>query len=185
MDTRRKEARRPGVGTRATCYILSLAHYQRLFVPICSEPTQRPRTVCERWRESLLEHYGGTPRDDQYVPQCDDLGHFTPLQCHGKSDFCWCVDQDGREVQGTRSQPGTTPACKHEGQPPSPLPGHCQLWVKVGKSAVNRSDGGSRSHVTRIYNLVHPRSQPNVDLSFSFFLFFCVFLPFLFAAPTV
>lgn len=85
------------------------------FVPICSEPTQRPRTVCERWRENLLEHYGGTPRDDQYVPQCDDLGHFIPLQCHGKSDFCWCVDKDGREVQGTRSQPGTTPACKHPG----------------------------------------------------------------------
>uniref|UniRef100_A0A8C9UTS2 Nidogen-2 n=1 Tax=Spermophilus dauricus TaxID=99837 RepID=A0A8C9UTS2_SPEDA len=70
-------------------------------------PTQRPRTVCERWRENLLEHYGGTPRDDQYVPQCDDLGHFTALQCHGKSDFCWCVDKDGREVQGTRSQPVT------------------------------------------------------------------------------
>ncbi|KAG5206599.1 hypothetical protein MJG53_008371 [Ovis ammon polii x Ovis aries] len=86
------------------------------------EPTQRPRTVCERWRESLLEHYGGTPRDDQYVPQCDDLGHFTPLQCHGKSDFCWCVDQDGREVQGTRSQPGITPACIPTVAPPTSRP---------------------------------------------------------------
>ncbi|KAL1780690.1 nidogen-2 [Sigmodon hispidus] len=83
-----------------------------------SEPTQRPRTVCERWRESLLEHYGGAPRDDQYVPQCDDLGHFIPLQCHGKSDFCWCVDKDGRELQGTRSQPGTIPACIPTVAPP-------------------------------------------------------------------
>ncbi|CAO2590537.1 Nid2 [Lemmus lemmus] len=83
-----------------------------------SEPTQRPRTVCERWRENLLEHYGGTPRDDQYVPQCDDLGHFIPLQCHGKSDFCWCVDKDGRELQGTRSQPGTMPACIPTVTPP-------------------------------------------------------------------
>ncbi|OWK09497.1 NID2 [Cervus elaphus hippelaphus] len=86
------------------------------------EPTQRPRTVCERWRESLLEHYGGTPRDDQYVPQCEGLGHFTPLQCHGKSDFCWCVDQDGREVQGTRSQPGITPACIPTVAPPTIRP---------------------------------------------------------------
>ncbi|XP_015976301.2 nidogen-2 [Rousettus aegyptiacus] len=86
------------------------------------EPTQRPRTVCERWRENLLEHYGGTPRDDQYVPQCDDLGHFIPLQCHGKSDFCWCVDKDGREVQGTRSQPGTTPACIPTIAPPTVRP---------------------------------------------------------------
>nr|XP_030710830.1 nidogen-2 isoform X2 [Globicephala melas] len=86
------------------------------------EPTQRPRTVCERWRESLLEHYGGTPRDDQYVPQCDDLGYFMPLQCHGKSDFCWCVDQDGREVPGTRSQPGITPACIPTLAPPTARP---------------------------------------------------------------
>ncbi|KAM6181638.1 nidogen-2 [Erethizon dorsatum] len=84
--------------------------------------TQRPRTVCERWKESLLEHYGGTPRDDQYVPQCDDLGHFVPLQCHGKSDFCWCVDKDGREVQGTRSQPGSTPACIPTVAPPTVHP---------------------------------------------------------------
>ncbi|XP_021574471.1 nidogen-2 [Carlito syrichta] len=86
------------------------------------EPTQRPQTVCERWRESLLEHYGGTPRDDQYVPQCDDLGHFIPLQCHGKSDFCWCVDRDGRELQGTRSQQGTTPACIPTVAPPTVRP---------------------------------------------------------------
>ncbi|XP_059952198.1 nidogen-2 isoform X4 [Mesoplodon densirostris] len=86
------------------------------------EPTQRPRTVCERWRESLLEHYGGTPRDDQYVPQCDDLGYFVPMQCHGKSDFCWCVDQDGREVPGTRSQPGITPACIPTLAPPTARP---------------------------------------------------------------
>ncbi|XP_051030473.1 nidogen-2 isoform X2 [Phodopus roborovskii] len=89
-----------------------------------SEPTQRPRTVCERWRESLLEHYGGTPKDDQYVPQCDDLGHFIPLQCHGKSDFCWCVDKDGRELQGTRSQPGTKPACIPTIAPPMVRPTH-------------------------------------------------------------
>ncbi|KAM7157410.1 nidogen-2 isoform 2-T2 [Molossus nigricans] len=82
-------------------------------------PTQRPQTVCERWRESLLQHYGGPPRDDQYVPQCDDWGHFVPTQCHGKSDFCWCVDKDGREVQGTRSRPGTPPACIPTVAPPS------------------------------------------------------------------
>ncbi|ELW47012.1 Nidogen-2 [Tupaia chinensis] len=93
--------------------------------PHCGPPpesTHRPRTVCERWKESLLEHYGGTPRDDQYVPQCDELGHFIPLQCHGKSDFCWCVDRDGREVQGTRSQPGTPPACIPTVAPPTVRP---------------------------------------------------------------
>ncbi|XP_006872431.1 PREDICTED: nidogen-2 [Chrysochloris asiatica] len=92
--------------------------------PHCRTPEsiQRPRTVCERWRESLMEHYGGIARDDQYVPQCDDLGQFIALQCHGKSDFCWCVDKDGREVEGTRSQPGTTPACIPTVAPPTVRP---------------------------------------------------------------
>ncbi|XP_075283321.1 nidogen-2 [Opisthocomus hoazin] len=86
------------------------------------EPTQRPRTMCERWRQSLLEHYGGTPRHDQYVPQCDAGGEFAPLQCHGDSGYCWCVDQSGREIQGTRSEPGSTPPCLPSVAPPSVRP---------------------------------------------------------------
>ncbi|XP_051833902.1 nidogen-2 isoform X2 [Antechinus flavipes] len=86
------------------------------------ESTQGPQTVCERWRESLLEHYGGRPREDQFVPQCDEFGHFNPLQCHGNSNYCWCVDKNGREVEGTRSQPGITPACIPSIAPPTILP---------------------------------------------------------------
>ncbi|XP_061468527.1 nidogen-2 [Rhineura floridana] len=93
-------------------------------LPRCraAEPTQRPQTMCERWRQSLLEHYGGSPRDDQYVPQCDPLGNFNPLQCHGNSGYCWCVDEHGREVQGTRSEPGTPPACLPSIAPPTVRP---------------------------------------------------------------
>ncbi|XP_050752742.1 nidogen-2 isoform X1 [Gymnogyps californianus] len=86
------------------------------------EPTERPRTMCERWRQSLLEHYGGSPRSDQYVPQCDAGGEFTPLQCHGDSGYCWCVDESGREIQGTRSEPGSTPPCIPSVAPPSVRP---------------------------------------------------------------
>ncbi|NWI56611.1 NID2 protein, partial [Calyptomena viridis] len=86
------------------------------------EPTERPPSMCERWRQSLLEHYGGSPRSDQYVPQCDPQGHFTPLQCHGDSGYCWCVDESGREIQGTRSEPGTTPPCLPSVAPPTIRP---------------------------------------------------------------
>ncbi|NXE82195.1 NID2 protein, partial [Cochlearius cochlearius] len=86
------------------------------------EPTERPRTMCERWRQSLLEHYGGSPRGDQYVPQCEAGGEFTPLQCHGDSGYCWCVDESGREIQGTRSEPGSTPPCLPSVAPPSVRP---------------------------------------------------------------
>ncbi|XP_048805081.1 nidogen-2 [Lagopus muta] len=86
------------------------------------EPSERPPTMCERWRQSLLEHYGGSPRGDQYVPQCDAQGHFTPLQCHGDSGYCWCVDESGREIQGTRSEPGSPPPCLPSVAPPSVRP---------------------------------------------------------------
>ncbi|XP_005996047.1 nidogen-2 [Latimeria chalumnae] len=86
------------------------------------EPTHRPQTVCERWKKSLLEYYGGQPKDDQYLPRCDDLGNFTPLQCHGKTDYCWCVDKDGREIEGTRSQHGVSPPCLPSVAPPTVRP---------------------------------------------------------------
>lgn len=39
-------------------------------------PTQRPESVCERWRTSLMEHYGGKPEPQQYLPQCEADGQF-------------------------------------------------------------------------------------------------------------
>ncbi|XP_049319659.1 nidogen-2 isoform X4 [Astyanax mexicanus] len=87
-------------------------------------PTQRPETVCERWRASLLEHYGGRPSPQQYLPQCDSAGEFNPVQCYGDSSYCWCVDRDGREVAGTRSNDPVKPACIPTVAPPTmrPLP---------------------------------------------------------------
>ncbi|XP_063804473.1 nidogen-2 [Pseudophryne corroboree] len=92
--------------------------------PQCSipEPTQRPQTMCERWKQSLLDHYGGTPSAEHYIPQCDAYGDFTPLQCHGNSGYCWCVDKDGRELEGSRTQPGMTPACLPSVAPPTVRP---------------------------------------------------------------
>ncbi|XP_058846527.1 nidogen-2-like [Acipenser ruthenus] len=85
-------------------------------------PTQRPESVCERWRASLLDHYGGRPAPHHFIPQCDDLGLFNPLQCYGDNSYCWCVDQDGRELEGTRSQHGVTPACIPTVAPPTLRP---------------------------------------------------------------
>ncbi|XP_060099091.1 thyroglobulin [Heteronotia binoei] len=33
-----------------------------------------------------------------YVPQCDGLGNWEPLQCYDSSGHCWCVDERGRYV---------------------------------------------------------------------------------------
>ncbi|KAF4102024.1 hypothetical protein G5714_016824 [Onychostoma macrolepis] len=93
----------------------------------CDEPVlpvQHPETVCERWRASLLQQYGGQPDSHHYLPQCDSAGEFNPVQCYGDSSYCWCVDQTGREVPGTRSHDAVKPACISTVAPPTfhPLP---------------------------------------------------------------
>ncbi|XP_056444381.1 nidogen-2 [Gadus chalcogrammus] len=93
----------------------------------CNKPDHeapRPESVCERWRASLVEHYGGTPEPQHYLPQCDAHGNFSPVQCYGDTSYCWCVDQDGREIEGTRSHNVVKPACLSTVAPPTmrPLP---------------------------------------------------------------
>uniref|UniRef100_A0A3B4DXX7 Nidogen 2a (osteonidogen) n=1 Tax=Pygocentrus nattereri TaxID=42514 RepID=A0A3B4DXX7_PYGNA len=92
--------------------------------PVESLPLPRPETVCERWRASLMEHYGAQRSPQQYLPQCDSAGEFNPVQCYGDSSYCWCVDKDGREVPGTRSNDAIKPACIQTVTPPTrhPLP---------------------------------------------------------------
>ncbi|XP_076008480.1 nidogen-2 [Genypterus blacodes] len=92
--------------------------------PVDVAPTQRSESVCERWRASLMEHYGGQPEPHHYLPQCETDGQFSPVQCYGATSYCWCVDQDGREVPGTRSHDIVKPACLPSVAPPTvhPLP---------------------------------------------------------------
>lgn len=72
----------------------------------------------------MIEHYGGKPEPQQYLPQCELDGQFIPVQCYGETTYCWCVDQDGREVPGTRSHDAVKPACLPSVAPPTvrPLP---------------------------------------------------------------
>ena len=41
-------------------------------------------------------------------------GNYEPQQCHPISGECWCVDNEGIELKGTRlgSAAGTRPSCK-------------------------------------------------------------------------
>uniref|UniRef100_A0A8D0AV02 Nidogen 2 n=1 Tax=Sander lucioperca TaxID=283035 RepID=A0A8D0AV02_SANLU len=85
----------------------------------------RPKTHCEHHRDSVqTTSPGGYPIVGAHVPQCDANGQYTPLQCYGETTYCWCVDQDGREVPGTRSHDVVKPACLPSVAPPTvrPLP---------------------------------------------------------------
>uniref|UniRef100_A0A3P8W1U6 Thyroglobulin type-1 domain-containing protein n=1 Tax=Cynoglossus semilaevis TaxID=244447 RepID=A0A3P8W1U6_CYNSE len=66
----------------------------------------RPKTHCEHHRDSVqTTSPEGYPLLGAYVPQCDDQGLYIPLQCHGSSGHCWCVDSNGQERPGTRTPP--------------------------------------------------------------------------------
>ena len=75
------------------------------------------KTRCQLEREHILGAAGAAdpPRPGLFVPECDEHGHYVPTQCHGSTGYCWCVDRDGRELEGTRTRPGMRPPCKCEG----------------------------------------------------------------------
>ncbi|MGH0135079.1 UNVERIFIED_CONTAM: hypothetical protein FKN15_013459 [Acipenser sinensis] len=91
-----------------------------------SESTEPEKTQCQRHRESILHTSSGffprgpRPIPGQYVPNCDDQGNYSPLQCHASTGQCWCVDRNGQEIPGTRSERGVRSPCIESGTPPPP-----------------------------------------------------------------
>ena len=40
----------------------------------------------------------------KYVPRCRVDGTYDEVQCDVVAGQCWCVDRDGKEIRGTRSE---------------------------------------------------------------------------------
>lgn len=55
-------------------------------------------TLCQRMHQEALS----SSKQDIYVPQCNSSGGFEEVQCYGPNNECWCVDQQGNELKGTR-----------------------------------------------------------------------------------
>ena len=41
-----------------------------------------------------------------FVPQCEDDGYFSLQQMWGSTGQVWCVTRDGKEIEGTKTNPG-------------------------------------------------------------------------------
>uniref|UniRef100_A0A8B9TUN5 Nidogen 1 n=1 Tax=Anas platyrhynchos TaxID=8839 RepID=A0A8B9TUN5_ANAPL len=80
------------------------------------------KTRCQHEQEVALASGGAyfqrEMRVAQFVPQCDEHGNYLPTQCHSSTGYCWCVDRDGNEIDGTRSGPGVQPPCLSTAAPP-------------------------------------------------------------------
>ncbi|GLH00224.1 Papilin [Gryllus bimaculatus] len=78
----------------------------------CIEPVMM--TACQHQRAILQHkaHESGIPAKEMYMPECRPAdGGFEPVQCHPLSRQCWCVDEAGQEMPGTRAPPDVQPSC--------------------------------------------------------------------------
>ena len=63
---------------------------------------------CQRQRAMAVQRHVVS----RYIPSCNPDGTFAKVQCD-RGWFCWCADQDGTELPGTR-RPGW-PDCGVQG----------------------------------------------------------------------
>ena len=66
---------------------------------------------CEASRNSASGLLGA------FVPECKEDGSYKEKQCHGSTGHCWCVDQSGKEIDGSRKSAS-------EGEPKCGKRGH-------------------------------------------------------------
>ncbi len=68
-------------------------------------------TKCEIRRfESIKILKESGPLAISYIPRCELNGSFSLVQCWGDVVVCWCVDDEGQIISGTRTK--GTPQCK-------------------------------------------------------------------------
>lgn len=63
-------------------------------------------TSCQLQRQRALQ-----TGDTTLVPVCQDSGEYEQVQCDASRRQCWCVDQEGMEIYGTR-QNGRSSKCE-------------------------------------------------------------------------
>lgn len=70
------------------------------------------KTACQQQKdEAIAKRLLGA-----FIPKCTADGKYESVQCHHDKGPCWCVDEVGQEVPGSRTQNGfQRPNCDEEG----------------------------------------------------------------------
>ena len=63
-------------------------------------------TLCKHHQLAVYKTASVEIHDNQtigvFVPRCNPDGHYTDRQCMDTLGLCWCVDNYGNEIPGTR-----------------------------------------------------------------------------------
>ncbi|XP_069846721.1 nidogen-1 [Dipodomys merriami] len=147
------------------------------------EPGEAEKTRCQHERERLLGAAAGGADAQRpqlpgvFVPECDEHGQYAPTQCHSSTGYCWCVDREGRELEGTRTRPGMRPPCLSTVPPPihqrpalptavTPLPpGTHLLFAQAGKIGHVPLEGSSMKK-EEAKTLLHVPEKVIIGLAF-------------------
>ncbi|XP_052495429.1 nidogen-1 [Budorcas taxicolor] len=137
------------------------------------------KTRCQQERERVVGT-ADSPRPQPpglFVPECDEQGHYVPTQCHSSTGYCWCVDRDGQEVEGTRTGSGMRPPCLSTLAPPvhfgppvltaviPPPPGTHLLFAQTGKIERLPLEGSTMTK-SEAKTLLHAPDKVIIGLAF-------------------
>ncbi|OXB74632.1 UNVERIFIED_CONTAM: hypothetical protein H355_010158 [Colinus virginianus] len=73
-------------------------------------------SFCQLQKQRVLVSRYINSSSISYIPQCLDSGAFDVVQCDVELGECWCVDQEGMEIYGTRQR-----------GKPTQCPGTCEI----------------------------------------------------------
>ncbi|XP_010901642.1 hemopexin [Esox lucius] len=125
--------------TLCLCLVLAVCHTAPPNLDVMLKDQPENHKPCHQHKDKVKgKSPGGQPMPGAFVPQCNEHGHYEPLQCHGSTGHCWCVDSRGEERAGTRKGPGSgKPNCDVPDQPEN----HKPCWQYKDK-VKGKSPGG-------------------------------------------
>ncbi|KAK7806853.1 hypothetical protein U0070_026745 [Myodes glareolus] len=87
-----------------------------------------------------------------FIPECNDDGTYSQVQCHSYTGYCWCVTPNGRPISGT-AVAHKTPRCpgqrrlepQWDAQNTGPETGTPQVALQTIRGSVYAGHSGSSS----------------------------------------